>query len=300
MMKGSDRWEVSGMATKKKSKAVKSAKLTKTAVKTGRSAGAKVKAKTTVLSKAKPKPKAKSKMKTVIKMTRKTKTATTVRARPETTKRPLAKSKPTPSTGKVQKMGSAGKKAVMKPAVKATPAMKATPAQKSTLSSARTTEKAVVIVEKGSEKGAVAEAQRKVSDKKREEDLRRVLLEKKEELWLDVKDRLFNQMGKEHREEVDSGLDDGDRAMADLAAETGISLLDMRSDVLEKIDRALLKLDEGTYGICEDCGEEIQENRLKAVPFAIYCVPCKSKREEMESIARETDRFAASGPDDYE
>jgi DnaK suppressor protein len=128
--------------------------------------------------------------------------------------------------------------------------------------------------------------------KAREEGLRLVLLAKKQEVWKDVKERLFTRMGREYHEETDDTLDDGDKAMVDLAAETGLSLIDMGTDVLEKIDRALAKLDEGSYGICEDCGEEINENRLKVVPFAIYCIECKSKREQMESIAREPDRFA--------
>jgi DnaK suppressor protein len=126
---------------------------------------------------------------------------------------------------------------------------------------------------------------------KRKESLRKVLLAKKEEIWKDVKERLFTQMGKEYREEIDVSFDDGDKAMADLAAETGFSLIDMQTDVLDKIDRALSKLDEGTYGICEDCGIEISDNRLKVVPFAIYCIECKTRLEEMESIAREPERF---------
>jgi RNA polymerase-binding transcription factor DksA len=45
---------------------------------------------------------------------------------------------------------------------------------------------------------------------------------------------------------------------------------------VEDIDRALAKIDEGTYGICERCGKPIPKERLKALPYAALCVACKS------------------------
>ena len=45
---------------------------------------------------------------------------------------------------------------------------------------------------------------------------------------------------------------------------------------VEEIDRALEKLDLGTYGVCEKCGENIPKERLKALPHAALCVTCKS------------------------
>lgn len=45
---------------------------------------------------------------------------------------------------------------------------------------------------------------------------------------------------------------------------------------VEEIDRALEKLDAGTYGVCEKCGENIPKERLKALPYASLCVRCKS------------------------
>jgi len=50
----------------------------------------------------------------------------------------------------------------------------------------------------------------------------------------------------------------------------------------EQIDEALLRLADGTYGICEDCGREISERRLKAVPFARRCIECQEKTEAIE------------------
>jgi DnaK suppressor protein len=45
---------------------------------------------------------------------------------------------------------------------------------------------------------------------------------------------------------------------------------------VEEIDRALEKIDAGTYGVCEKCGDNIPKERLKALPYAALCVKCKS------------------------
>lgn len=44
----------------------------------------------------------------------------------------------------------------------------------------------------------------------------------------------------------------------------------------EEIERALVKLDEGTYGVCDACGDDIPEGRLEIHPWAVLCVPCAS------------------------
>ena len=45
---------------------------------------------------------------------------------------------------------------------------------------------------------------------------------------------------------------------------------------MEDIDKALVKIDAGTYGICERCGQPIPKERLRALPYAALCVACKS------------------------
>jgi RNA polymerase-binding protein DksA len=56
-------------------------------------------------------------------------------------------------------------------------------------------------------------------------------------------------------------------------------LNDMRWNTVADIDRALKKIENGTYGVCEHCGKSIAEARLKALPFATLCVACKEKEE---------------------
>ncbi|MFZ0963772.1 MAG: TraR/DksA C4-type zinc finger protein [Terriglobia bacterium] len=52
----------------------------------------------------------------------------------------------------------------------------------------------------------------------------------------------------------------------------------LRSGMLKEIERALARCAGGTYGMCEACGEEISQNRLKAIPWARYCVTCQELR----------------------
>ena len=62
-------------------------------------------------------------------------------------------------------------------------------------------------------------------------------------------------------------------------------IMGMESSQIDQIERALNKIDNGTYGVCEDCGGEIPGARLEALPFATQCVECKRKAELAGQIA---------------
>ncbi len=53
---------------------------------------------------------------------------------------------------------------------------------------------------------------------------------------------------------------------------------------LREIERALRRIEEGLYGICEECGEDIAVKRLKARPTARYCIDCKTRLEKIERL----------------
>ena len=76
--------------------------------------------------------------------------------------------------------------------------------------------------------------------------------------------------------------DEGDEGEAMLQDSIRFSLISMKSEMAGRIDRALARLDEGRYGICDDCGADIAESRLRALPFAERCRPCEERREEVE------------------
>ena len=73
--------------------------------------------------------------------------------------------------------------------------------------------------------------------------------------------------------------------MADLGSDNflhdmELGMITNESDIIEMIDEAIDRLLNGTYGICMDCSAKIGEERLKAKPYARFCVQCKSIREK--------------------
>ena len=77
--------------------------------------------------------------------------------------------------------------------------------------------------------------------------------------------------------------DDEERSMEDFVLGMDFALMEMESETLRKIDEALLRLDEGSYGVCSECDESISEMRLKALPFASLCRGCQEQAEESDA-----------------
>jgi RNA polymerase-binding protein DksA len=71
----------------------------------------------------------------------------------------------------------------------------------------------------------------------------------------------------------------GETATATLDREIDYSLEENSEHVLRAIDRALQRIDEGTFGTCETCGRPISEERLEAIPYATQCIDCRRKGE---------------------
>lgn len=59
-----------------------------------------------------------------------------------------------------------------------------------------------------------------------------------------------------------------------------LSLMASENSVLDQIEAAIERIENGTYGACDTCGEEIPESRLDAIPYAAQCVRCASQQEE--------------------
>lgn len=59
----------------------------------------------------------------------------------------------------------------------------------------------------------------------------------------------------------------------------GVALQRKVETTLEEVGRALAKLDDGTFGLCEACGTRVDRARLEALPYARYCLNCQSRRE---------------------
>lgn len=78
--------------------------------------------------------------------------------------------------------------------------------------------------------------------------------------------------------------DPADRATAESDRAFTLRLRDRERRLIGKIQAALRRMDEGTFGICEECGEDISMARLKARPVTRLCIKCKARQEEDEHL----------------
>jgi DnaK suppressor protein len=70
-----------------------------------------------------------------------------------------------------------------------------------------------------------------------------------------------------------------ERASTDAADDLAAGLAEIETAELVQIDEALQRLEEGSYGACQDCDRPIPQKRLQFVPFALRCVECERRRE---------------------
>ncbi|MBQ3171957.1 MAG: RNA polymerase-binding protein DksA [Mailhella sp.] len=81
-----------------------------------------------------------------------------------------------------------------------------------------------------------------------------------------------------------SYADPADRATAESDRAFTLRIRDRERKLITKIKEALQRMDDGEYGICEECGEDISLARLKARPVTTLCVSCKARQEEGEEV----------------
>ncbi len=82
-------------------------------------------------------------------------------------------------------------------------------------------------------------------------------------------------------------LDAVESSEADIQDDIEFALIQMKSETLNKIADALVRLEQGDYGNCFECAEEIAEKRLRALPFAVRCKDCEEAREVAERRERQ-------------
>jgi DnaK suppressor protein len=73
-----------------------------------------------------------------------------------------------------------------------------------------------------------------------------------------------------------------DRALTESSRSIELRTRDRERKLLQKIVKALKKMENGSYGICEECGDEISEDRLRVRPEATLCIKCKEEQEKLE------------------
>ena len=84
--------------------------------------------------------------------------------------------------------------------------------------------------------------------------------------------------------EVAEVKDAEEQSMEDFVRGMDFALMEMESETLRKIDEALLRLQDGTYGVCAECDGKIAEARLRALPFASLCRDCQEQEEEAARV----------------
>ena len=111
------------------------------------------------------------------------------------------------------------------------------------------------------------------------------LLERKRRLWLEVKEQLKSSIGDGYQEMLATARDEEDQATVSLLAETQLTLLGPKRQELEAIEEALMRLENGTYGECESCGQAIEPRRLEVMPETPFCRTCMSQKEKLAKAA---------------
>jgi DnaK suppressor protein len=133
--------------------------------------------------------------------------------------------------------------------------------------------------------GIMATTKRKAAAKtSRYNELKKMLEHRRRELMNEVQGRIRDVRAEGHKER--DVLDQGESSEVDIQEDIEFALIQMKSETLTKINEALRRLDESTYGNCFECGEEISEARLKALPFAVRCKDCEEARENAEQRER--------------
>jgi DnaK suppressor protein len=106
-----------------------------------------------------------------------------------------------------------------------------------------------------------------------------------------MREELVREIARRSRETAVSGVSDIgdilDSVSEERTRELDMILTDREKQKLKQIDDALDRIEENTYGLCEECGVKIPRARLKVVPFAKHCVECKEAIEREERYTRE-------------
>ena len=127
--------------------------------------------------------------------------------------------------------------------------------------------------------------------KNRYNELKKMLEDRRRELMSEVQGRMRDVRDTDKERDV---LDQGESSEIDIQEDIEFALIQMKSETLNKIDAALRRLDDGTYGDCFECGEQISEARLRALPFAVRCKDCEEARETAEQRERALQKRGSS------
>jgi DnaK suppressor protein len=122
-------------------------------------------------------------------------------------------------------------------------------------------------------------------DKKTIAKFRKILLKEREQIVGEVKQIVESskEMGQDGTQDI------GDEAANIYNKQVLLSLNENERTRLKEVDESLDRIENGTYGVCEECGDKIGTGRLKVMPLAKYCVSCQSKLEKEMTLLRKAE-----------
>jgi len=123
----------------------------------------------------------------------------------------------------------------------------------------------------------------KKPDKKKLESYRKLLMDSKEDILHDIKN--MNAVNSADGKDSQGDVSGHALHMADVATdmydrEFNLGLASNDRELLNKIEKALRRIDENEFGICTECKKPIKEARLKAIPYAETCLKCQEELEK--------------------
>ena len=120
-------------------------------------------------------------------------------------------------------------------------------------------------------------------------ELKKILEERRREIMSAVQGKIRDVRSEASNSPTHGVLDAAETSESDIQDDIEFALIQMKAETLNKIEEALRRLEEGTFGYCFECGEEISERRLRALPFAVRCKDCEEARE----VAQQRERVMA-------
>lgn len=102
--------------------------------------------------------------------------------------------------------------------------------------------------------------------------------------FLEEKDRIMKNSATRASDTIDAGGDESDLVQAAIIKNLSDQLSKREVNSLRQIGKCLSKIENGTFGYCEECEQEIGEKRLKAMPFALLCISCAEDQERLNKI----------------
>jgi DnaK suppressor protein len=119
-------------------------------------------------------------------------------------------------------------------------------------------------------------------------ELKRMLQERRGELQAQVQGKMRDVRAEgTWGGKLNEVLDAVESSEADIQEDIEFALIQMKSETLNKVNDALGRHERGDYGYCFECGEEIAEKRLRALPFAVRCKECEEAKEVAERRERQ-------------